>query len=108
VRLADSEGRTLDYAANFGVAARVAVSTVALKPGKVGHLYRARLASTGGVPVKKWRVLAGPLPKGLHFDSTLGTLSGTPTKAGRYRVTFQVTDGLKVVAKKTFRIVVAD
>jgi len=107
VRFADSEGRTLDYAANFGVAARVGVSTVALKPGKVGRLYRAKLASTGGVPVKKWKVLAGPLPKGLRFNPTLGTLSGTPTKAGKFRVTFQVTDGLKVVAKKTFRIVVA-
>ena len=49
--------------------------------------------------MKKWKVLAGPLPKGLRFDPTLGTLSGTPTKAGKYRVTFQVTDGLKVVAK---------
>ena len=107
LRLADSEGRTLDYAANFGVAARLAVGTVTLKPAKVGRLYRAKLASTGGVPVKKWKVLAGPLPKGIHFDPTLGTLSGTPTKPGSYRVTFQVTDGLKVVAKKTFRIVVA-
>jgi hypothetical protein len=107
VRFTDTEGRTLDYAAHFGIAARLAVSTVALKPGKVGRLYRARLATTGGLPVKKWKVLAGPLPKGLHFDPTLGTLSGTPTKAGKYKVTFQVTDGLKVVAKKTFRIVVA-
>jgi hypothetical protein len=107
VRLEDSEGRTLDYAANFGVAARLAVGTIALKPAKVGRLYRAKLASLGGVPVKKWKVLAGPLPKGLHFDPTLGTLSGTPTKLGSYRVTFQVTDGLKVVSKKTFRIVVA-
>jgi large repetitive protein len=106
VRLTDSEGRTLDYAASFGVAARLAVSTVALKPAKVGRLYRAKLASVGGVPVKKWKVLAGPLPKGLHFDPTLGTVSGTPTKPGSYRVTFQVTDGLKVVAKKTLRIVV--
>ena len=107
VRFTDSEGRTLDYAANFGVADRLAVSTIALKPAKVGHLYRAKLASTGGLPVRKWKVLAGPLPKGLHFAPTLGTLSGTPTKAGRYKVTFQVTDGLKVVAKKSFRIVVA-
>jgi hypothetical protein len=107
VRFTDTEGRTLDYVAHFGVAARLAVSTVALKPGKVGRLYRARLVSTGGVPAKKWKVLAGPLPKGLRFDPTLGTLSGTPTKAGKYKVTFQVTDGLKVVAKKTFRIVVA-
>jgi len=107
VRFTDSEGRTLDYAANFGVAARLAVSTIALKPAKVGRLYRAKLASTGGLPVRKWKVLAGPLPKGLHFAPTLGTLTGTPTKAGRYKVTFQVTDGLKVVAKKSFRIVVA-
>ena len=108
VRLADSEGRTLDYPANFGVAARLAVGTVALKPGKVGRLYRARLVSTGGIPVRKWKVLKGPLPKGIRFDPTLGTLTGTPTKPGSYRVTFQVTDGLKVVAKKTLRIVVAE
>ena len=107
VRVTDSESRTLDYAANFGVAAQLAVSTIALKPAKVGHVYRAKLSSTGGVPLKKWKVLAGPLPKGLHFDPTLGTLAGTPTKPGSYRVTFQVTDGLKVVAKKTLRIVVA-
>ena len=106
MKLTDSEGRTLDYAVNFGVAARLAVSTAALKPGKVGKVYRAKLALTGGLPMKKWKVLTGPLPKGIHFDPTLGTLAGTPTKAGSYRVTFQVTDGLKVVAKKTLRIVV--
>jgi hypothetical protein len=107
VRLSDNEGRTLDYALNFGVAERLAVSTLVLKPGKVGRLYRTKLASTGGLPVKKWKVLKGPLPKGIRFTPALGTLSGTPTKAGSYRVTFQVTDGLKVVAKKTLRLVVA-
>jgi large repetitive protein len=107
VKVSDSEGRTLDYGANFGVAARLAVSTLALKPGTVGKLYRAKLASTGGLPVKKWKVVTGPLPKGVRFNPTLGTLLGTPTDAGSYRVTFQVTDGLKVVAKKTLRIVVA-
>ena len=104
IRLSDTEGRTTDYAANFGVAARLAVSTLALRPGKVGRPYRAKVASTGGVLPRKWKILKGPLPKGVRFDPALGILSGTPTKAGRYRVTFQVTDGLKVVAKKTLRI----
>ena len=104
LRTADSEGRTADYAANFGVAARLAVSTLALRPGKVGRLYRAKLASTGGVLPRRWKIVKGPLPKGLRFDPALGILSGTPTKAGRYRVSFQITDGLKVVAKKTLRI----
>ena len=104
LRLSDNEGRTADYAANFGVAARLAVSTLLLKPGKVGKLYRSRVAATGGVLPKAWRITAGKLPKGVRFDRKLGLLSGTPTKAGRYRLTFQVTDGLKVVATKTLRI----
>ena len=104
LRLSDNEGRTSDYAANFAVAARLAVSTLLLKPGKVGKLYRSRVAATGGVLPKAWRITAGKLPKGVRFDRKLGLLSGTPTKAGRYRLTFQVTDGLKVVAKKTLRI----
>ena len=104
VRLSDNEGQTSDYAANFGVAARLGVSTLLLKPGKVGKLYRSRVAATGGVLPKAWRITGGKLPKGVRFDRKLGLLSGTPTKAGRYRLTFQVTDGLKVVAKKTLRI----
>ncbi len=54
------------------------------------------------------RIAKGPLPKGIRFDRGLGVLSGTPTRAGRYRVTFQVTDGLRVVAKKTLRIDILD
>jgi hypothetical protein len=104
LRLSDDEGRTAEYAATFLVASRLAVSTLALKPGKVGRPYRARVSATGGVVPKTWRIVRGPLPRGVRFDRTLGLLSGTPTKAGRYRVTFQVTDALKVVALKTLRI----
>lgn len=104
LRLSDDEGRTFDYAANFAVASRIAVSTLLLRPGKVGKLYRARVVATGGLLPKAWRITAGKLPKGVHFDRKLGLLSGTPKKAGHYRLTFQVTDGLKVVAKKTLRI----
>jgi hypothetical protein len=106
VKLTDSEGRELDYALNFAIAGRLAVSTVSLKPGTVGKLYRAKLTSTGGVPVRKWKVSKGPLPKGLRLDTATGIVSGMPTKAGSYSVTFQVTDRLEVVAKKTLRIVV--
>ena len=104
LRLSDSEGRTSDYAANFAVAGRLAVDTLLLKAGKVGKVYRSRVTATGGVLPKAWRITAGKLPKGIRFDRKLGLLSGTPTKTGRYRLTFQVSDGLKVVAKKTLRI----
>ena len=104
LRLSDSEGRTSDYAANFAVAGRLAVDTLLLKAGKVGKVYRSRVTATGGVLPKALRITAGKLPKGIRFDRKLGLLSGTPTKTGRYRLTFQVSDGLKVVAKKTLRI----
>ncbi len=104
LRLSDGEGRTLEYAANFGVAARLKVATLVLKPGKVGRLYRSKVTTTGGIAPRKWKITVGPLPRGIRFDRTTGILSGAPTKAGRYRLTFQVTDGLKVVATKKLRI----
>ena len=104
VKVTDSEGRSLDYAANFAVAARLKVGTLALSPGKVGRSYRSKVTALGGVAPRKWKITVGPLPKGIRFDRTTGILSGIPTKAGRYRLTFQVTDGLKVVASKRLRI----
>jgi large repetitive protein len=102
----DSEGRTASFPATIAVAAKLAISSVALKPAKVGKLYRARLTTTGGVPPKLWKVTSGPLPHGIHFDRALGLLNGTPTKPGRYRVTFEARDALKVTSTKTFAIVV--
>jgi hypothetical protein len=106
-RLADSEGRTLDYAVNFGIAEKLSVSTLLLRPGKVGKLYKAKLKTAGGISPKTWKVVSGPLPRGITLDRTLGVLAGTPTKPGSYRVTFEAKDALKVVARKTLRIVVA-
>jgi hypothetical protein len=108
LRLSDTEGRTVDYAANIVVAPRLAVSTLVLRPGKVGRLYRTKVSATGGVLPKTWKLTRGPLPRGIRFDRTLGVLSGTPTKPGGYRLTFQITDGLKVVAVKTLRLTVLD
>jgi len=104
VGVADTEGRTASYAGVLNVAKKLAISTLRLRPGKVGRLYRAKLATTGGVLPKKWKVTSGPLPRGIRLDRALGVLSGTPTRPGRYRVTFEATDALKVKSTKTFVI----
>ena len=100
----DAEGRAANYPGTIGVAAKLAISTLLLRPAKVGHLYRMTLATTGGLLPKKWKVTSGPLPSGIRFDRTLGVLSGTPTRPGRYRVTFEATDALKVTSTKTLVI----
>lgn len=104
LRLTDNEGRTADYAAGFNVAARLAVVTQKVRTGRVGRLYRAKVATSGGVVPRVWKITRGPLPRGIRFDRTLGVLSGTPTRPGRYRVTFEATDALKVTALKTLVI----
>jgi large repetitive protein len=103
----DVEGRKVNFTARIVVAEKLSIATLLLRPGKVGKLYAAKLKTFGGVKPATWRVFRGPLPRGIRFDRTLGTLAGTPRIAGRYRVTFEATDALGVVSKRTFSIVVA-
>jgi hypothetical protein len=103
----DTEGRKANVTAHILVAEKLSISTLVLRPASVGKLYAAKLKTFGGVKPATWRLFRGPLPRGIRFDRTLGTLAGTPKIAGRYRVTFEATDALGVVSKRTFSIVVA-
>jgi hypothetical protein len=107
IRLADTEGRTLDYPVTFGVAQKLAISTILLKPGRVGKLYSAKVSTTGGIKPVSWKLKGTKPPKGIKFDPTLGRLVGIPTKAGVYRLTFSAQDALGVTATRTLRLVVA-
>jgi hypothetical protein len=80
------------------VAPALAISTRTLAPAKAGRLFRARLAVTGGVQPRTWKLVRGA---GLKLTPT-GTLSGRPKRAGKATVVVQVTDGLGGVARATF------
>lgn len=99
--------RTMTYSATINVAARLDIVTRRIRPGKVGKIYRAKLATSGGVKPTTWKVKKGPLPRGIRLDRTLGVLSGTPRKAGTYRVWFEVTDELGVKSTQLLILVVA-
>jgi hypothetical protein len=102
----DSEGRVANYPASIIVAAKLSISTLLLRPAKVGFYYQAKLKTAGGVLPRTWKLLRGPLPRGIRFDRTVGVLYGIPTRAGRFRVTFEATDALGVKAKKSLLLVV--
>jgi hypothetical protein len=106
VNATDSEGRSATYAATILVAEKLAITRPTPAPAKVGRLWKLKLRTTGGVQPKKWKLTKGPLPKGVRFDKTLGLFSGKPAKAGRYRVTVELTDALGVKSTRTFLIVV--
>ena len=102
----DTEGRVANYPARIVVAEKLSISTLLLRPAKLGFYYQAKLATAGGVLPRTWRVVRGPLPRGIRFDRFVGMLYGIPTRPGSWRVTFEAADALGVKAKKTLRLVV--
>jgi hypothetical protein len=106
VTLTDTEGRTASIAARISVASRVTVTTAVLRPGRVGKLYGAKLRTSGGVKPIAWKISAGKLPRGVHLRRLLGSLTGVPKNAGRYRVSFEALDSSQVVARKTLTLII--
>jgi large repetitive protein len=96
---------TQDLLLKLNVAAHVAIATRKLKAAAVGHAYAARLKASGGVKPLKWRSL-GKLPAGLKLNARTGAIAGTPTKAGKLRVTIRVTDGLRASFTQTLTITI--
>jgi hypothetical protein len=106
VSVTDGEARVTTLEATLTVAAKLGIKTLALRQAKVGRLYRAKLATLGGVAPTKWKILRGKLPRGVRFDKKLGVFLGTPRREGTYRVTVQVVDAFGVKSQKTLAIVV--
>jgi hypothetical protein len=98
ISVTDTEGRLARYTAVLAVSAKLSISTKLLRRGRVGRVYEAKLKTTGGIAPRAWKVLRGPLPRGLRLDRQLGLVTGTPRRQGTYGVTFEVTDALGVRA----------
>jgi hypothetical protein len=77
------------------------LDTRALPPAHPGVPYAARLVAEGGVDPYAWRVLGGPLPRGLHLLAD-GRLVGRVTRALGVRV--QVTDATGQAIRATLRL----
>ena len=70
----------------------LAVTTSSLPGGTVGSPYPSTaLQASGGVSPYTWSLGSGTLPAGLNLAAG-GAISGTPTVAGSYPLTFVVTD----------------
>jgi autotransporter-associated beta strand protein len=72
-----------------------------------GSVYNFQFIASGGVSPRDWTVLAGALPAGLQLTSS-GLLSGTPSVAGPFAFTAQVTDAAGLTASRGFVLVVAE
>ena len=71
--------------------------------GHVGQRYRWTFRTTGASKTRTF-VLSGKRPPGLTLDKATGTLAGTPTKKGNYRIAIRVTGDSATVIQKSFTI----
>jgi hypothetical protein len=76
------------------------------KPPAVGHVGSRYhwIFKTIGASKSRSFVLSGKRPPGLTLDRATGTLAGTPTKNGNYRITLRVTGDSASVVQKSFTI----
>jgi Putative Ig domain len=103
---ADAEARVATVNAVLNVAPRLTIRTLRLNAATVGSAYRAVLAAGGGVKPLKWKVAGGKLPAGVQLSQSLGTLAGTPRRAGTYRVTVEARDALGAKSQKALVLLV--
>jgi len=103
----DSEGRVANYAARLVIMPKLTISTRLFRPGRVDRFFQRKLATAGGIKPLEWRLVRGPLPRGVFFDRTAGELYGYPTRPGRWRATFEAVDAFGVEARKTLSIFIA-
>jgi hypothetical protein len=87
------------------VVTRISITTGSLR-GVLGAAFSQTLTATGGTAPYTWSLAGGNLPAGLTL-SPAGLLSGTPTVAGSFPVTFSVTDATNVSAQQSATISVA-
>jgi hypothetical protein len=104
VQVTDSANATASQAFSI-VVTGLAVTTQSLPGAAVGAPYSATLQAAG-TPSYTWSVTRGALPGGLSLDTSSGTISGTPTAAGNFSFTVEVTDSTKATASAAFTVAV--
>lgn len=90
----DSSGamQTASFALQVNITPLIITTTSPLPNGAIGAAYSQTLAGSGGVPPYTWSVTSGPLPNNLSLNAGTGAISGTPTTAGTFNFTVQLSD----------------
>ena len=64
------------------IAEKLAVSTLLLRPAQGGQVYyQAKVKTARRRPAATWRIVRGPLPRGVRFDRTAGSCSSGSRRA---------------------------
>ncbi|MGD0632531.1 MAG: N,N-dimethylformamidase beta subunit family domain-containing protein, partial [Terracidiphilus sp.] len=70
----------------------LSITTTSLAGDFVNTAYAATLSASGGTMPYTWSIISGSLPNGLTLNTNTGAITGTPTTAGTFNFTAQVSD----------------
>ncbi len=106
IQVADVSGNTTTKAFTITInSTPLSITTQGpLFDATLGVPYSQPFQASGGVLPYTWSIPSGSPPAGLSLDPKVGTLSGTPTTAGAYSLTIQVTDSAGAHAVQTFNL----
>ncbi|MEI6209387.1 MAG: putative Ig domain-containing protein [Desulfuromonadales bacterium] len=110
VTVTDNTGATASQLYTVRVRDSLNITTTALKSWALGQTgYLDTLTASGGAGTYSWSIQSGSLPPGLTLNASSGIISGTPTVAGIYPITVQVTDSgsVPMAVSKQFTIIIS-
>lgn len=106
VQITDANSQTATQATSLTVSPGVSTTFAAPPGGEVNVAYTDTLTATGGTTPYTWSVNAGSLPPGITLTSG-GVLTGTPTTAGSYSFSVNVTDQNNGIATTSITMTIA-
>jgi len=98
----DALARTGTQQYTVVINAPLTITTTSVPDGQVGIAYSSTLAANGGSTPYGWLVVSGSLPPGLFLNPLTGAITGSPTTAGDYAFTVQVTDVSLATATRAY------
>lgn len=105
IAVSDESGQQATRQLPIMVRGPLAIEAVDLPAGKQGRAYAAQFVASGGDGMYAWAIESGALPAGV-FLTTEGALIGTPTSAGEFHFTVEVSDGADRAATRSFSLTV--
>jgi hypothetical protein len=103
VMVTDSASQTAQQKLAFTITTALTITTGNLS-ATVGSTFSQSISASGGATPYSFALTGGTLPAGLTFTASSDSLSGTPSAAGTFTVTFTVTDANKTTASATITI----
>jgi hypothetical protein len=82
------------------------ITTTALPNGRIATAYSQTLAAAGGASPYNWSIASGSLPAGMSLTAG-GGIAGTPSVAGTFHFTAQVTDHASATATEQLTVLIA-